>query len=408
MIAAIPTLNADNALTSDSQDWSTLLQQLLDRQSLSVFQAKNLMQGWLTEAIPIAQSGAILAAIQAKGVAPEELVGLSQVLRQQSLQLGTSSSPRELGGVKDKREGGKVLNPLPFPLSPFPNPHQSLLGCQTTSDAINSYPLIDTCGTGGDGASTFNISTAVAFVVAAAGIKVAKHGNRSASSQAGSADVLETLGLNLYTGSDRVIAALDEVGITFLFAPTWHPAFKVVSPLRKTLKIRTVFNLLGPLLNPLPLTGQVIGVYNPNLMNTIAQALNQLGTRRAIVLHGREKLDEAGLADLTDMVVLADKQLHQITLNPQDLGLKPAATTQLAGGNANENAEILKAVLQGKGTQAQQDVVALNAALALQVGEAIASTDEINFYAKGVTLAKDILQSGEAWMKLEQLIRILH
>ncbi|MDZ8225147.1 anthranilate phosphoribosyltransferase [Nostoc sp. ChiVER01] len=365
MIAAIPTLNADKALTFDSQDWSTLLQQLLDRQSLSVLQAKNLMQGWLTEAIPIAQSGAILAAIQAKGVAPEELVGLSQVLRQQSLQLGTSN-------------------------------------------AINSYPLIDTCGTGGDGASTFNISTAVAFVVAAAGIKVAKHGNRSASSQAGSADVLETLGLNLYTSSDRIIAALDEVGITFLFAPTWHPAFKVVSPLRKTLKIRTVFNLLGPLLNPLPLTGQVIGVYNPNLMNTIAQALNQLGTCRAIVLHGREKLDEAGLADLTDMVVLADKQLHQITLNPQDLGLKPAATTQLAGGNAKENAEILKAVLQGKGTQAQQDVVALNAALALQVGEAITSTDEINFYAKGVTLAKDILQSGEAWMKLEQLIRILH
>lgn len=144
MIAAIPTVNADNALTSDSEDWSTLLQQLLDRQSLSVLQAKNLMQGWLTEAIPVVQSGAILAAIQAKGVVPEELVGLSQVLRQQSLQLGTS-------------------------------------------DAINSYPLIDTCGTGGDGASTFNISTAVAFVVAAAGIKVAKHGNRSASSQAGSA-----------------------------------------------------------------------------------------------------------------------------------------------------------------------------------------------------------------------------
>ena len=143
-------------------------------------------------------------------------------------------------------------------------------------------------------------------------------------------------------------------------------------------------------------------------MNTIAQALNQLGTRQAIILHGHEKLDEAGLADLTDMVVLADKQLHQVTLNPQDLGLKPAATAQLAGGNAKENVEILKAVLQGKGTQAQQDVVALNAALALQVGETIASTDEINFYTKEVALAKDILQSGEGWMKLEQLIRILH
>jgi anthranilate phosphoribosyltransferase len=354
-----------NTSIPDSQDWSVLLQQLLDRQSLSVPQAANLMQGWLAEAIPPALSGAILAALQAKGVSPEELVGLSQVLQYQSLQLAT----REI--------------------------------------AANSFPLIDTCGTGGDGASTFNISTAVAFVAAAAGIKVAKHGNRSASSKTGSADVLEMLGLNLYASTDKVMTALHEVGITFLFAPKWHPAFNVVAFLRKTLKIRTVFNLLGPLLNPLQLTGQVIGVSQPNIINTIAQALSQLNTHRAIVLYGREKLDEAGLADLTDMVVLADRQLHQVTLNPQELGLRPASTAELAGGDAKENAEILKAVLQGRGTQAQQDVVALNAALALQVGEVLTTSDGLNGYAKGVTLAKEILQSGAAWTKLEQLVQFL-
>ena len=169
----------------------------------------------------------------------------------------------------------------------------------TGNTTVNSYPVIDTCGTGGDGASTFNISTGVTFVAAATGVKVAKHGNCSASSKAGSADVLEMLGLNLYASTDKVTAALDEVGITFLFAPKWHPAFKEVSLLRQTLKIRTVFNLLGPLLNPLRLTGQVIGVSHPDLINTIAQALSQLGTRQVIVLHGREKLDEAGLFDVT-------------------------------------------------------------------------------------------------------------
>ena len=350
------------AITSESSSsWVTqLLQQLLDRQSLSCDQAAQLMQEWLNETIPPVLSGAILAAIQAKGVSAEELARMAQVLQT----------------------------------------HSSLI---STPHSLLPTPLIDTCGTGGDGASTFNISTAVAFVAAAAGVVVAKHGNRSASSRVGSADVLEALGVNLNAIAQQVEAALQEVGITFLFAPGWHPALKVVAPLRKTLKVRTVFNLLGPLVNPLRPTGQVIGVFDPMLTHTIAQALLQLGTQQAIVLHGREKLDEAGLADLTDLAVLANGEVQLTTLNPDELGLTVAPTATLRGGDVQENAEILKAVLQGKGTQAQHDVVALNTALALQVGGAIPLGD----YAQGIAIAKEILHSGAAWLKLEQLVQFL-
>lgn len=339
-------------------NWSALLQQLLDRQSLSPEQAAQLMEGWLQEAINPALSGAILAAIQAKGVSATELAGMARVLQSQSV-----------SQTADKRE----------------------------------QPLIDTCGTGGDGASTFNISTAVAFVAAAAGVKVAKHGNRSASSKVGSADVLEFLGINLAASPATVAAALDEVGITFLFAPGWHPALKSVASLRQALKVRTVFNLLGPLVNPLHPTGQVIGVYNSQLLEAIAGALNQLGTNRAIVLHGREGLDEAGLADGTDLALLAGGVVNLSVCNPQDLGLTPAPITALKGGEVPENAEILRCVLQGKGTQSQTDVVALNASLALQVGEVVAITD----HKQGIETARAILKSGVAWEKLVELVKFL-
>lgn len=348
--------------SSDPAPWTRLLQQLLDRQSLSPDQASHLMQGWLTETVPPELSGAILAAIQMKGVSATELAGMAQVLQQQSSSL---------------------------PVLDFPLP----------------APLIDTCGTGGDGAGTFNISTAVAFVAAAAGISVAKHGNRSASSRVGSADVLEALGIPLGAPPEKIQAAVQEVGITFLFAPGWHPALKGVAPLRRSLGVRTVFNLLGPLVNPMRPTGQVIGVFDPALLETIAQALQQLGTQRAIVLHGRERLDEAGLGDATDLALLANGQVSLAVIDPVELGLEKAPLSAIAGGNVQQNADILKAVLQGKGTQAQQDVVALNAALALQVGEAL--TNSNNSYAEGIIHAKAVLQSGSAWEKLQQLINYL-
>ncbi|MDY7023803.1 MAG: anthranilate phosphoribosyltransferase, partial [Cyanobacteriota bacterium] len=274
----------------------------------------------------------------------------------------------------------------------------------TSVPTVNSgYRVIDTCGTGGDGASTFNISTAVAFVAAAAGVPVAKHGNRSASSKVGSADVLEALGVQLNAPFEKITAALTEVGITFLFAPGWHPAMKAVVPLRKTLKVRTVFNLLGPLVNPLKPSGQVMGVYDPSLLETIAQALGKLGLEQAIVLHGREKLDEAGLGNLTDLAILSQGKVENVAINPQELGLDSAELTALKGGEVAENSEILQNVLQGKGTPAQRDVVALNASLALQVSGFVAVGD----HAAGLSIAQDILSSGTAWSKLEELVKFL-
>jgi anthranilate phosphoribosyltransferase len=338
-------------------DGPLLLQHLLEGQSLTQTEAAQLMQGWLREEISPALSGAILAALQAKGVSANELAGMATILLQQSIE----------------RQPGTLL----------------------------PTPLIDTCGTGGDGASTFNISTAVAFVAAAAGIPVAKHGNRSASSRVGSADVLEALGVNLVATPEKIQAAVTEVGITFLFAPGWHPAMKAVAPLRQTLKVRTIFNLLGPLVNPLRPTGQVLGVFDPALLYPVATALKILGVERGVVLHGREKLDEAGLSDLTDLAVLDHQQVNQDVLVPQELGLTAAPLTALQGGNVAQNAAILQAVLQGQGTPAQTDVVALNAALALFVGHAV------DTYAEGVTQAKTILASGLAWQKLQELVVFL-
>lgn len=345
-------------------DGPQLLQQLIERRSLTQAQAEALMDGWLTESLSPILSSAILTAIQAKGVTGEELAGMARVLQGQSL-------------------GG------------------------TTADLELPTPRIDTCGTGGDGSSTFNISTAVTFVAAAAGIAVAKHGNRSASSKVGSADVLEGLGVNLSAPPEKAKAALKEVGVTFLFARGWHPAMKAVAPLRGELKVRTVFNLLGPLVNPLRPTGQVIGVYHPSVIEPMAEALKQLGMKQAMVLHGRETLDEAGLGDKTDVSVVSNGSVTAEVLDPETFGLTPAPLSALKGGELEENTTILRNVLQGKGTQAQQDAVALNAALALKVG-GLAKGDSFEAAcADGVKQAQEVIQSGAAWEKLEQLVTFL-
>jgi len=349
------------SLTLEEQ-WPDFLQQLLDGQSLSQQQASHLMNGWLQEAIPPVLSGAILTALQMKGISADELAGMAQVLQVQSNQ-------DEAGAIAHDYE----------------------------------YDLIDTCGTGGDGASTFNISTAVAFVAAAAGVPVAKHGNRSASSKVGSADVLEALGINLQAPLAVVKEALHQVGITFLFAPGWHPALKSVAPLRRTLKVRTVFNLLGPLVNPLLPSGQVVGVFNSTVLETVATALGILGSKRAIAVHGREKLDEVGLGDLTDLAIYQAGKVQLTTINPQELGINPASLSALKGGVVEENQAILKNVLQGKGTNAQRDVVALNTALALQVAGVI----PLGEHLPAIAIAQDIIKSGAAWEKLEQLVQFL-
>lgn len=345
------------------QNWSQLLKQLIDKQSLAQAQATSLMQGWLEGAIAPELSGAILTALQCKGVEASELAAMAMVLQSQS------------EGQKFNQQFGHIVD--------------------------RSKPLIDTCGTGGDGASTFNISTSVAFVVATAGIPVAKHGNRAVSSKSGSADVLEAIGIHLSASTDKIYEALPAIGITFLFAPSWHPAMKAVGAIRKSLGVRTVFNLIGPLVNPLHPTAQVLGVYSKQLTHTLAEALRLLDRQQAVVLHSREGMDEAGLGDLTDISCLNNGQVTEEAIAPEEFGLTHAPIESLKGGNVAENAEILRLVLQGKGTQAQTDCVALNSGLALRIGGAA------NTWAEGVKLATDILQSGTAWDKAEALVKFL-
>ncbi len=345
------------------QNWSQLLKQLIDRQSLVTEQATSLMHGWLEGAIAPELSGAILTALQFKGIEASELAAMAKVLQSQS------------EGQKFKEQFSHIVD--------------------------RSKPLIDTCGTGGDGASTFNISTSVAFVVASAGIPVAKHGNRAVSSKSGSADVLEAIGIHLATSTEKIYEALPAVGITFLFAPNWHPAMKAVGAIRKSLGIRTIFNLIGPLVNPLHPTAQVLGVYNKQLTHTVAETLRLLDLQQAVVLHSREGIDEAGLGDLTDISFLSNGRVTEEAIAPQKLGLTHAPIESLKGGNVQENAEILRLVLQGKGTQSQTDCVALNSGLALRIGGA-AST-----WAEGVKLASEILKNGAAWDKAEALVKFL-
>ncbi|MDX1978044.1 MAG: anthranilate phosphoribosyltransferase [Pseudanabaenaceae cyanobacterium bins.68] len=336
-------------------NWSAILQQLLDRQSLTTDQTQNLMEAWLQEAIAPELAAAILIALQAKGVTSVELAAMAQVVA------GLSA-------------------PLAFEFA---------------------EPLIDTCGTGGDGTHTFNISTATAFVVAAAGVPVAKHGGRSVSSKAGSADVLECLGINLGAEHDKIYGALAATGICFLFAPHWHPAMKAVAHLRRSLGVRTVFNLIGPLVNPLAPRLQVMGVYNLELVELMAETMRILGRDRAVVLHSREGMDEVGLGAPTDLAILVKGEIGLETLTPADLGLPASGLDQLQGGDVAENAAILAQVLQGRGTIAQTNVVALNSAIALWV------SNKVDSWQQGLDLAQTILASGMAWQKLTELKKFL-
>ena len=253
-------------------------------------------------------------------------------------------------------------------------------------------PLIDTCGTGGDRTGSFNISTAAALVVAACGGAVAKHGNRSVSSKAGSADVLEASGAVLSLGPKEVSTCLDSTGFAFLFAPVFHPAMANVAPVRKALGVRTLFNLLGPLANPALAQRQLMGVYDPSMTKVMAEALLELGTESSLVIHC-EGLDELGLHGVTRGHFVNDGKVEAFMLDPKELDLEPSGIDALSGGEAEENKTILEAVLNGEeGPKA--DVVALNAAAALGVG---GLTRDL---AEGLDVARDVLKNGGAWRVL--------
>jgi len=264
---------------------------------------------------------------------------------------------------------------------------------------IKSTPLVDTCGTGGDGADTFNISTASALVTAGAGVKVAKHGNRAVSSRSGSADVLKCLGVNLDANLSTVKRCVDEAGIGFLFAPLMHKAMKHAAGVRKELGFRTIFNLLGPLTNPVDAQAQVLGVFDVKWVQPLAAVLRDLGCSRALVVHGTDGLDEITLTGESRAAELKNGEVTSYNLDPDELGFEYCCSNDLKGGTPEENAAIIQEILNGeKGPR--RDIVVLNSAAAIYVAGKADSLD------LGVQLAVNSIESGKARDKLEDLCRI--
>ncbi|MEO6024430.1 MAG: anthranilate phosphoribosyltransferase [Burkholderiales bacterium] len=273
---------------------------------------------------------------------------------------------------------------------------QVLRELSTKVEPKNRAYLVDTCGTGGDRQHTFNISTTAAFVAAAAGAKVAKHGGRSVSSSSGSADVLEALGINIMLAPDQVARCIDQVGIGFMFAPSFHSAMKHAAPIRKELGVRTIFNILGPLINPATALNQLMGVFHPDLVGIQARVLKQLGSRHVMVVHGFDGLDEISLSEPTLVAELKDGHVNEYQIEPAMFGLKAAPVEALRANGAASSKAMLLAVLDNQPGPAR-DIVALNAGAAIYVsGHSVSLKD-------GVGRAFEVLDSGAAKQKLDQL-----
>jgi anthranilate phosphoribosyltransferase len=256
--------------------------------------------------------------------------------------------------------------------------------------------IVDTCGTGGDGTNTFNVSTTTAFVVAGCGLRVAKHGNRSVSSLCGSADVIESLGINLEVSPQVVEACLNQIGIGFLYAPALHGAMKYAIGPRKEIGIRSIFNILGPLTNPAGANVQVLGVYDRQLTQVLAEVLNRLGSRSAFVVHGEDSLDEISITGSTLVSQLKDGEVTTYTIEPEDFGLERGSLSEIKGGDAQENAEIVLKILQGE-PGARRNIVVINAAAAL------VAAGRASGFSEGISQAAEAIDSGQAMSKLEGL-----
>ncbi|GMQ59022.1 anthranilate phosphoribosyltransferase [Vallitalea sediminicola] len=262
---------------------------------------------------------------------------------------------------------------------------------------LNDLYTVDTCGTGGDGFSTYNISTAVSILIAAAGIPVVKHGNRSVSSKCGSADVLETLGININLTPEQSESMVRDIGICFLFAPKYHQTMKYVAPVRRELGFRTIFNILGPLANPARAKAQIVGVYNENMTDKIAHVLSNIGVKRALVVHGKDGLDELTITCNSKVTELNDKCIKTYEIDPQMYGINKAELVDITGGTVEENAEIIRKLLDGeKGPK--RDILVLNAGAAIYVAGKADSLEQ------GINIARNILDSKKAKAKLEEFI----
>src|SRR6202522_3015566 len=330
------------------------------RQSLAREEARAVMTEVLAGQCSDAQIAALLVALHMKGETVEEIVGFAEAIR-------AAATPLEL-------HNDSVLD-----------------ASGTGRDA-----LLDTCGTGGDASGTFNISTATAFVVAGAGVRVAKHGNRSMTSKCGSADVMEALGVRISLPVSQIAACLEQVGIAFLFAPSMHSAMQHVQTARRELRLRTVFNLLGPLTNPARATCQVVGVYSTELVEKLAEALCMLGLRRALVVHGNDGLDEVTITGPTRIAEVREGQVHGYEVTPEEFGLPRATLDDISGGDAACNAGLIREVLAGKGS-ARRDVVLLNAAAAL------VAAGRADHLRDAIPLAAKAIDSGAALAKLQAL-----
>lgn len=261
-----------------------------------------------------------------------------------------------------------------------------------------AYELCDTCGTGGDQQNTINVSTLAALVAAAAGVRVAKHGNRAASSRCGSADLLEALGVNLDASPEQVARCIEELGFGFCFAPRFHPSMKAVAPIRKALGIRTLFNLIGPLANPAPLTFQLVGVSEARLLQPMAEALQRLGVRHGLAVHGRDGMDEVSTTGTTDYVEVQGSRLSRGALEPGQFGVRAATLEQLRGGDAAHNASQAVELLGGARASPLQDIIAVNAGCVLYVA------DRAKTVEAGIEGAREVLRSGAALRLLQRVV----
>jgi len=321
-------------------------------EGLSPEMARQAMGLLATGGATAAQAGAFLAALRVKGETAEEIAAFCRVLEEHAITI----SPRVQG------------------------------------------TLVDTCGTGGDGASTFNISTAAAIVAAAAGIPVVKHGNRAVSSRCGSADVLEALGVNITLSPGDVCRTVEELGIGFLYAPLFHPAFRHVAGVRREMGCHTVFNILGPLLNPARAPARLVGVFSPTLLSPVAGALRILGVRRALVVHG-SGLDEITVSGETRVAELKGTSIDEYAISPRDFGIPEYPLRDICGSGVEENASIIRGILHGQITGAARDVVAINAGAALYAG------GKVKDIGDGIELAMDAIATGSAGEKLDALAR---
>ena len=331
------------------------LQRVIDRHDLSRAEARAAMDVIMRGEATPAQIGGFLVALRLKGETADEIAGFAEAMREHVVP------------VRPTRED-----------------------------------LVDTAGTGGDNSNTLNISTAAALVAAAAGAAVAKHGNRAVSSASGSADVLEALGFRLEQEPARIARSIDELGFGFMFAPTHHPAMRHAAPVRRELATRTVFNVLGPLTNPAGARAQVVGVYSPELVSTLAEVLARLGARRAFVVHGAGGIDELSPAGPNLVGEVVDGRVHERTIDPVDLGVARCEPSALRGGGPDENAATIRAIFEGAHDAARRDAILLNAA------GAIAAAGHAEDLGDGLVLARETLDSGAASARLEELIAFSH